>query len=80
VFKWVHYKRWCEQTQRTTSNQMKCIPSLEEYLRSMNHTWTKSIPMYLTQTKSIWRRNWQGDFTPPKITRENERSMNIIRS
>lgn len=80
VFKWVHYKRWCEQTQRTTSNQMKCIPSLEEYSRSMNHSWTKSIPMYLTQTKSIWRGNWQGDFIPPKITRENERSMNIIRS
>jgi hypothetical protein len=29
VFKWVHSKRWCEQNQRTTSNQMKCIPSLE---------------------------------------------------
>lgn len=85
VFKWVHYKRWCEQTQRTTSNQMKCIPSLEALpTRNTRDQWIifgqNPFQCISTQTKSIWRGNWQGDFIPPKITRENERSMSIIRS
>ncbi len=85
VFKWVHYKRWCEQTQRTTSNQMKCIPSLEALpTRNTRDQWTilGENPFQcisLRQNQSEGEIN-KGILFHPNDKRKNERSMSIIRS